>query len=269
MVMATQIDWDVHLPMAMLAYRSSIHESTGYSPSMMMLGREAELPADLLFGPPPQRNPEEVEPHHYIQELEERLHLVHSVAREQLVGAAEQQRRGYEINLKELRYEEGDLVWLYQPAVKRGTSPKFHLPWDGPFVVTKRLSDLVYQVQDGPRSRLRIVHHNRLKPHYGQAPVWQEKRRAELQGKADHEATAVGSEDTGPSALPDGEGVSRQAEEADQPAGDSKTDIPPDDSAGVSPAQDSGENGEEPEATSSDRQSRRRRRPAYLDDYEA
>ena len=53
-VSSDQRDWDQKLPLLMLAYRSSEHESTGYSPNKMMLGRETELPADLLYGPPPE-----------------------------------------------------------------------------------------------------------------------------------------------------------------------------------------------------------------------
>lgn len=37
-----------------MAYRTSVHDSTGFSPSLMMLGREPELPIDLLFGSSPQ-----------------------------------------------------------------------------------------------------------------------------------------------------------------------------------------------------------------------
>ncbi|CAC5403294.1 unnamed protein product [Mytilus coruscus] len=48
-----QKNWDDILPMVKLAYRTSEHESTGQSPSMMMFGREAELPIDLLLGLPP------------------------------------------------------------------------------------------------------------------------------------------------------------------------------------------------------------------------
>lgn len=39
-------------PLLMLAYRSSIHESTGVSPCAMMFGREINLPIDLVMGRP-------------------------------------------------------------------------------------------------------------------------------------------------------------------------------------------------------------------------
>ena len=45
--------WDDALPYAMMAYRSSIHESTNQSAAKMLLGREIHLPVDLLLGCPP------------------------------------------------------------------------------------------------------------------------------------------------------------------------------------------------------------------------
>ena len=42
-----QDDWDEHLPLLMMAYRSSIHESTEVSPGMMMFGRVLTLPIDM------------------------------------------------------------------------------------------------------------------------------------------------------------------------------------------------------------------------------
>ena len=38
-----QYDWYEYIPLYMLVYRSSIHETTGVSPVMMMLGRELTL----------------------------------------------------------------------------------------------------------------------------------------------------------------------------------------------------------------------------------
>ncbi len=35
-----QQDWDSHVPLILLAYRSPVHESTGKTPSFLMFGRE-------------------------------------------------------------------------------------------------------------------------------------------------------------------------------------------------------------------------------------
>ncbi|PIK55613.1 hypothetical protein BSL78_07465 [Apostichopus japonicus] len=51
-VSENQRDWDEWLPHVTMAYRSSVHETTGETPSVMMLGREMNLPVDLLVPPP-------------------------------------------------------------------------------------------------------------------------------------------------------------------------------------------------------------------------
>ena len=43
-------DWDAKLPAVTFAYRTSVHESMGFTPFFLMFGREARLPADLVFG---------------------------------------------------------------------------------------------------------------------------------------------------------------------------------------------------------------------------
>ena len=43
-------NWDDCLPLVMMAYRSSIHETTGKSPVRMMLGRDIQFPVDLMLG---------------------------------------------------------------------------------------------------------------------------------------------------------------------------------------------------------------------------
>ena len=84
-VSSDQRDWDQKLPFLMLAYRSSEHESTGYSPNQMMLGRETELPVDLLYGPPPENRQDECQ---YITDMKEHLENVHSLAREKMLKAS-------------------------------------------------------------------------------------------------------------------------------------------------------------------------------------
>ena len=44
-----QRDWEAYVPKALLAYNSSVHDSTGYTPYRLMFGREARLPIDTVL----------------------------------------------------------------------------------------------------------------------------------------------------------------------------------------------------------------------------
>ena len=52
-----QKDWDVYLPMLMMAYRTAVHDSTKCSPAKLMFRRELKLPIDLLYGRPSEEKP--------------------------------------------------------------------------------------------------------------------------------------------------------------------------------------------------------------------
>ncbi len=88
-VSGDQRDWDVKLPLVMLAYRSSEHESTGMSPSMMMFGREVELPVDLLFGKPPETDENNDNVARYVDGLKSKIGHVHELARVKMAKANE------------------------------------------------------------------------------------------------------------------------------------------------------------------------------------
>ena len=51
-------DWDDLLPPVMMAYRSSVHESTGFSPYRRMFGEECMFPMDIGM---PHQYPDPVE----------------------------------------------------------------------------------------------------------------------------------------------------------------------------------------------------------------
>ena len=73
-------DWDLQLPLLMMAYRTSVQESTGTTPFSLMFGREARFPIDVMFCLPPAEEP--VSPIHYAlllrQRMEAAYHRVHS-----------------------------------------------------------------------------------------------------------------------------------------------------------------------------------------------
>jgi transposase InsO family protein len=168
-----QRDWDEQLPHIMLAYRSSVHESTGQTPSSMMLGREVTLPIDLLYGQPPvETEPTPANKSVYIQSLTETLWEVHEHARENMLEASNRQKKRYDHRAKQTQYKVRDVVWLRNKTRVRGKTPKLQNRWDGPFVVTRVISDLVYQIQSSPRARVKTVHHDNLKPYYGEFQPW-------------------------------------------------------------------------------------------------
>jgi hypothetical protein len=42
-------DWELRLPYVLMAYRTSVHSSTGYIPARLMFGHELALPLDLAM----------------------------------------------------------------------------------------------------------------------------------------------------------------------------------------------------------------------------
>eukprot|EP00731_Ephydatia_muelleri_P017386 Em0010g484a len=48
-----EMSWDLQLPLLLLAYRTSVHDTTGTSPFELMYGREVRLPEDIMFALPP------------------------------------------------------------------------------------------------------------------------------------------------------------------------------------------------------------------------
>ncbi|GFV03757.1 retrovirus-related Pol polyprotein from transposon 412 [Trichonephila clavipes] len=93
MVSKNQQDWDQKVPLFLLAYRSAVHETTGYSPTQMLFGRDLRLPCDLLFGRPPDTpsSPEE-----YVQNLQARFEDVHNLARERINLRTEKMKTRYD-----------------------------------------------------------------------------------------------------------------------------------------------------------------------------
>ena len=172
-VSENQRDWDEHLPLVMMAYRTAVHETTGCTPCSMMLGREAAVPVDLLFGRPEQECAPDSETE-YARQLRERMAAVHRFAREHLRLESDRQKRYYDHRgVHQNTFKRGDAVWLYNPRRRKGLSPKLQYAYEGPYLVVKRLDDLTFRIQRGPKAKAKVVHHNRLKPYLGDgAPDW-------------------------------------------------------------------------------------------------
>ncbi|GFV99019.1 retrovirus-related Pol polyprotein from transposon 412 [Trichonephila clavipes] len=164
MVSKNQQDWDQKVPLFLLAYRSAVHETTGYSPSQMLFGRDLRLPCDLLFGRPPDTpsSPEE-----YVQNLQARFEDVHNLARERINLRTEKMKTRYDTKATGHQFKEGDKVWFYNPTRRKGLSPKLQSHWDGPYTILKIINDVVIRNRKSTNSKPRVVHYDRLAPYYG------------------------------------------------------------------------------------------------------
>lgn len=81
-----QKNWDEVLTLAMMAYRTAYQETTSYSPNMMMLGLEAHLPVDLVYGSLPVNSTKSVP--EYVADLKDRMCKVHEAAKEHIKSAS-------------------------------------------------------------------------------------------------------------------------------------------------------------------------------------
>lgn len=109
-------DWHSCLPQVLYAYNTTPHQSTGESPFLLMFGQEPRLPVDFLLA----RVPEPVggAVHEWIQEHQSRLQIAFDGARERLKSAAERRKKNHDRNLRDVRLEEGQLVWLRDFSAK-------------------------------------------------------------------------------------------------------------------------------------------------------
>ena len=89
------------------------------------------------------------------------------MARNHLKISAERQRITYNLNVKKLGYEIGDLVWRNQKKNIPGLKSKIARHWTGPWVIVDKFSDVIFKIQFSKNSNPAVVHGDNLKPYKG------------------------------------------------------------------------------------------------------
>ncbi|CAC5398973.1 unnamed protein product [Mytilus coruscus] len=162
-----QRDWDQHLDFLTMAYNSTPHESTGLTPHRLVYGQEMKFPLDVISERIEQDEPQTEFASDYANKLEEKLREAHKIAREHLKVASERQKFQYDENIKEKIYSDGQLVWRNQKQNISGKKVKICRNWTGPWVITKKLRDVLYRIQHAKISPSVVVHGDNLKPYRG------------------------------------------------------------------------------------------------------
>jgi transposase InsO family protein len=165
-VSENQKDWDEYICLLMMAYQVAVHETTKVSPYEMMFGRTINLPIDLVIGHPDSNYIFPVYSSGYVFSLSKKLEKIHEFAL-----SSNNMKRLYDRSKHFKSYNAGDAVWFYNPLRTKGLNPKLQRPWQGPFLVTERINDVIDRIQRSPRANPKAVHHDRLKLYIGEQTV--------------------------------------------------------------------------------------------------
>ena len=158
---SNQKDWDDQLPYVMMAYRSADHETTGMSPNMLMFGREVSTPLDLMFEMPSLIKP--IPNNQWVWELRDKIETAHAKVRQYTQQSMHRQKALHDSRISYEKFEIGDQVFVYFPVKQIGTSSKLTPFWRGPYVITGKLSDVLYKVNCGRNKTEQVIHCDRIR----------------------------------------------------------------------------------------------------------
>lgn len=161
--------WDRYLAGALFAYRSSPHPATGETPFMLMHGREARLPLDVI-----QSSATELleDLNEYKTKLTIDLQKAHMIVRQRLEEAARNMKRQRDSRIRDPQtFLPGDKVLVYHPQPNRDPkelahSQKFKGKWKGPYeVIENRFGDFgsVYKLKDLETKREFTMNVNKIR----------------------------------------------------------------------------------------------------------
>ena len=218
-----QRDWHLHLPAVLAAYRASVHETTGYTPNRVILGRENLLPVDLVYGRPPDRGTTLLSIDDFVADVSARTQDDFARVRRFIGRTARRRKKRYDIKVAKEPLWVGQKVWYYYPRKYKKKSPKWQSWYTGPFTIERFIDSHVVVIRKNGRSKPQAVHRDKLKP---------------VSVDGEDGAKSTGAKDERPF-------LAREEAENLTNAEDSE-----DGSVGVQ------------------RETRRRRRPLYLDDYQ-
>jgi transposase InsO family protein len=161
----THTNWVDLVPTILMAYRTTIHDSTGETPYFLMHGCDMQTPMDLEFGT---WNTNISDPD--VQVFRE------SLLRQQdrVIDSANQQRRLHKRynteyqkrNQRDIQFQVGDLVYLYkeeQILAQRSRLGLESIPaalyrWTGPWRILRQMSAVNYAIRHSGSEEERSAH---------------------------------------------------------------------------------------------------------------
>jgi len=156
-------DWDCHIDELSFALRTSINDSTGFTPAYANCGREFRTPFDNLMQI-------DLSEHESCTSMAKKLNLVNNTIKDEFEQSQETYMKYYNRGKKVHDYTTGDKVWLkthFLSNASLGFSSKLAKKNEGPYTITSIVARNVYDlISDHDKSAVYKVHANELSPFY-------------------------------------------------------------------------------------------------------
>ena len=154
-------NWDDLLPFMMLAYNTTVHTTTGFTPTpyRLVFGDECNLPGNLVHrelraDPPPG------DPGTYASWVQEALYESYDEVRAQQQRATHRQKRNYDSKAVARAFPIGCWTLRYYPPARKN---KLCSPWIGPYKIVRAPMEWVVGIQIDADARIVYVHMDDLK----------------------------------------------------------------------------------------------------------
>lgn len=125
-----QKDWNRWIPLCLLAYRSSRHETMKFTPAELYFARNLGIPLDFFREISPEDENFTSE-EFYVSRLRKKLDSIHIMARNFLCIKSEKVKSSYDKKARDVDFSEGQKVWLFNPRCVKGRAPKLQRNWEG------------------------------------------------------------------------------------------------------------------------------------------
>ena len=168
-----QDDWDVYLPTAQLMYNTTVSLSTGYTPYLLMHGREARMPSfSHMEGAVKELNPKDELSNEFVRKMVETMRCYHDHAMNQTTKNKGRFNVKVRKPLEFVEYEPGDQFFRVRRPVSSFKSVDEKAAWkismklmerfEGPYRIIRKINPVLYDAEvEGKEVR---VHASNMKP---------------------------------------------------------------------------------------------------------
>ena len=170
-------DWDIYLPQCLHAYNTSVNSATHFTPFELHHGTTCRhwidrtlpevLPREFL-------SPKYDEYCDYYILVQKKLEFFYAQCADRLdrrhsLYCIPKTIHDIKFGFRKISFEIGDQVWVHRPHIPKQnqatTIGKFYRYWRGPYVISRKISETVYEVRKRGRGAPEKQHISHLKPY--------------------------------------------------------------------------------------------------------